>query len=199
MIEDEQKLGDYLRNGLTESGFNVDLSRDGTEGLEMALTGNFDAIVLDVMLPGVDGFKVLEIVRKSASTPVLMLTARDDAADRVKGLETGADDYLAKPFAFSELLARIRALLRRSPLQESTRFALADLQLDLTTRKANRHSQRHKEKPIIGRARGAVFRLPQDCRSSRMPEEEVMVNASWLASCWQPVMCAWPGWKICSA
>lgn len=112
VIEDEQKLGDYLHKGLSESGFNVDLSRDGTEGLGMALTGNYDAIVLDVMLPGIDGFKVLEVVRKTASTPVLMLTTRDDVADRVKGLETGADDYLAKPFAFSELLARIRALLR---------------------------------------------------------------------------------------
>ena len=108
----------------------------------MALTGNYDAIVLDVMLPGIDGFKVLEVVRKTASTPVLMLTARDDVADRVKGLETGADDYLAKPFAFSELLARIRALLRRSPIQESTRFVLADLQLDLTTRKTNRAGKR---------------------------------------------------------
>lgn len=142
VIEDEHKLGDYLRKGLIESGFNVDLSRDGNEGLGMALTGNYDAIVLDVMLPGIDGFKILEIVRKSASTPVLMLTARDDVADRVKGLESGADDYLAKPFAFSELLARVRALLRRGPMQESTRFALADLQLDLTTRKASRAGKR---------------------------------------------------------
>lgn len=142
VIEDEQKLGDYLRKGLSESGFNVDLSRDGTEGLTMALTGNYDAIVLDVMLPGIDGFKILEMVRKSAATPVLMLTARDEVADRVKGLESGADDYLAKPFAFSELLARVRALLRRGSLQESTRFALSDLQLDLTTRKATRTGKR---------------------------------------------------------
>ncbi|MFZ3117707.1 MAG: heavy metal response regulator transcription factor [Variovorax sp.] len=142
VIEDELKLGDYVRKGLTESGFNVDLSRDGSEGLGMALTGNYDAIVLDVMLPGIDGFKVLEMLRKSSSTPVLMLTARDDVADRVKGLESGADDYLAKPFAFSELLARIRALLRRGSLQESTRFALADLQLDLTTRRATRAGKR---------------------------------------------------------
>ncbi|KWT97320.1 MULTISPECIES: heavy metal response regulator transcription factor [unclassified Variovorax] len=142
VIEDELKLGDYLRKGLVESGFNVDLARDGTEGLGMALSGNYDAIVLDVMLPGIDGFKVLETLRKSASTPVLMLTARDDVADRVKGLEGGADDYLAKPFAFSELLARVRALLRRGTLQESTRYALADLQLDLTTRRANRSGKR---------------------------------------------------------
>ena len=142
VIEDELKLGNYLRKGLVESGFNVDLSRDGTEGLEMALTGNYDAIVLDVMLPGIDGFKILEVVRKSAATPVLMLTARDEVADRVKGLEAGADDYLAKPFAFSELLARVRALLRRGSLQESRRFAVADLQLDLTTRRASRDGKR---------------------------------------------------------
>ena len=142
VIEDELKLGDYLRKGLIESGFNVDISRDGAEGLGMALTGNYDAIVLDVMLPGIDGFKVLEVLRKSASVPVLMLTARDEVADRVRGLEAGADDYLAKPFAFSELLARVRALLRRGSLQESTRFSLDDLQLDLTTRRANRGGKR---------------------------------------------------------
>lgn len=142
VIEDELKLGDYLRKGLIESGFNVDLARDGNDGLAMALTGNYDVIVLDVMLPGIDGFKILELVRKSAATPVLMLTARDEVADRVKGLEAGADDYLAKPFAFTELLARVRALLRRGSLQESTRFTLADLQLDLTTRRANRRGKR---------------------------------------------------------
>ena len=101
VIEDELKLGDYLRKGLAESGFNVDLARDGTEGLGMALIGNYDALILDVMLPGIDGFKVLETLRRSSSMPVLMLTARDDVADRVRGLESGADDYLAKPFAFS--------------------------------------------------------------------------------------------------
>jgi two-component system copper resistance phosphate regulon response regulator CusR len=142
VIEDELKLGDYLRKGLIESGFNVDLARDGTEGLGMALSGHYDAIVLDVMLPGIDGFKLLATLRRSASTPVLMLTARDDVADRVKGLEGGADDYLAKPFAFSELLARMRALLRRGTRLESTRYLLADLQLDLTTRRANRSGKR---------------------------------------------------------
>ena len=120
LIEDEMKLGDYLHKGLTESGFSVDLSRDGAQGLAMALTSSYDAIVLDVMLPGLDGFKVLEVLRRTASTPVLMLSARDDVADRVRGLEGGADDYLAKPFAFSELLARLRALMRRGSLQEST-------------------------------------------------------------------------------
>ncbi|OUM00087.1 heavy metal response regulator transcription factor [Variovorax sp. JS1663] len=142
VVEDEQKLGEYLRKGLAESGFSVELSRDGIEGKNMALTGNYDALVLDVMLPGIDGFKVLEAVRKSSAMPVLMLTARDDVEDRVKGLESGADDYLAKPFAFTELLARVRALLRRGPLQEAARHTLDDLQLDLTTRKANRGGKR---------------------------------------------------------
>ena len=142
LIEDEMKLGDYLHKGLTESGFSVDLSRDGAQGLAMALTSSYDAIVLDVMLPGLDGFKVLEVLRRTASTPVLMLSARDDVADRVRGLEGGADDYLAKPFAFSELLARLRALMRRGSLQESTFYVLADLQLDMSTRRVQRGGRR---------------------------------------------------------
>lgn len=108
----------------------------------MALTSSYDAIVLDVMLPGLDGFKVLEVLRRTASTPVLMLSARDDVADRVRGLEGGADDYLAKPFAFSELLARLRALMRRGSLQESTFYVLADLQLDMSTRRVQRGGRR---------------------------------------------------------
>ena len=142
VVEDEEKLGDYLRKGLVESGFNVELAREGPHGLALAQTGNYDAVVLDIMLPGMDGFKVLQELRKSSKVPVLMLTARDDVADRVRGLEDGADDYLAKPFAFTELLARVRALLRRSPMQEASRYALADLQLDLTTRRATRAGRR---------------------------------------------------------
>ena len=143
VVEDEQKLGDYLRKGLSESGFNVDLERDGAIGFGMARSGNYDAIVLDVMLPGLGGFDFVKGLRQAGvPVPVLMLTARDAVEDRVKGLESGADDYLAKPFAFSELLARVRALLRRSPLQDVTRHALADLQLDLTTRRAQRGGQR---------------------------------------------------------
>ena len=142
VVEDEEKLGDYLRKGLVESGFNVDLARDGNQGLALAQTGNYDAVILDIMLPGMDGFKVLQELRKSSPVPVLMLTARDEVEDRVRGLEGGADDYLSKPFAFTELLARVRALLRRSPMQEATRYALADLQLDLTTRRATRSGRR---------------------------------------------------------
>jgi len=142
VVEDEAKLGNYLHKGLSESGFNVDLAVDGTQGLARALTGNYDVVVLDIMLPGIDGFQVLAELRRSSKVPVLMLTARDEVEDRVRGLEGGADDYLAKPFAFTELLARVRALLRRGPMQESTRYALADLQLDLTTRRATRAGKR---------------------------------------------------------
>lgn len=143
IVEDEQKLGDYLRKGLIESGFNVDLERDGAIGYGMARNGTYDAIVLDVMLPGMTGFEFVKgLRREGSSVPVLMLTARDSVEDRVRGLESGADDYLAKPFAFSELLARVRALLRRSPMQDPTRFSLDDLQLDLTTRRAQRDGRR---------------------------------------------------------
>lgn len=142
VIEDEPKLGDYLHKGLTESGFTVDVARSGIDGRDMALQGSYDALVLDVMLPGIDGFAVLEAVRKSKSMPVLMLTARDEVADRVRGLQGGADDYLSKPFAFSELLARLQALLRRGKLHEVTHYTLGDLTLDLGTRRASRAGQR---------------------------------------------------------
>ena len=142
VIEDEQKLGDYLVKGLTESGFVVDLARTGIEGRALALDGDYDLVVLDVMLPGIDGFAVLDTVRKSKAMPVLMLTARDEVADRVRGLQSGADDYLAKPFAFSELLARIQALLRRGKLHEVSSYALKDLTLDVNARRATRNGQR---------------------------------------------------------
>lgn len=142
VIEDEHKLGDYLVKGLSESGFTVDLARTGTEGRNLALDGDYSLLVLDVMLPGIDGFAVLDAVRKSKSMPVLMLTARDAVADRVRGLQSGADDYLAKPFAFSELLARIQALLRRGKLHEMSSYALGDLSLDVISRKASRNGQR---------------------------------------------------------
>src|SRR5690554_7832295 len=114
VVEDEIKMGDYLRQGLVESGFVVDLMRTGLDGHHMALTGSYDLIVLDVNLPDVDGWRIVQALRNAKSTtPVLFLTARDSVEDRVKGLELGADDYLVKPFAFSELLARVRTLLRR--------------------------------------------------------------------------------------
>jgi len=142
IVEDEPKLGDYLCKGLRECGFSVDLARDGAAGLAAARDTPHDAVVLDVMLPRKDGFEVLRELRSFSKVPVLMLTARDGVEDRVRGLEGGADDYLAKPFAFTELVARVRALLRRSPMQEVVRYELADLQLDMVARRVSRGGRR---------------------------------------------------------
>ncbi|MDP1525291.1 MAG: heavy metal response regulator transcription factor [Rhodocyclaceae bacterium] len=143
IIEDEPKTGDYLRQGLAEAGFVVDLARSGPDGLHWAQTGEYDLLVLDVMLPGLDGWEILSRLRGAGhALPILMLTARDDVADRVRGLELGADDYLVKPFAFSELLARIRSLLRRGKAKEPEQLVVADLELDLLRRRATRAGQR---------------------------------------------------------
>lgn len=146
VVEDEAKLADYLRKGLTEEGFVVDVARNGVDGLHLAVEGDYDLVLLDGMLPGIDGLAVLAALRQSQQTPVLMLTARSQVEDRVKGLQAGADDYLVKPFAFSELLARIQALLRRGrPTQtaaEATVLKLSDLELDLIRRKAVRAGKR---------------------------------------------------------
>ena len=143
IVEDEQKTGDYLKQGLSESGFVTDLARDGVDGLHLALTDDYDLVVLDVMLPRLDGWQVLrEIRQKGKHLPVLFLTARDQVEDRVKGLEYGADDYLVKPFAFSELLARVRALLRRGRTSESELLQVADLELDLLRRRVTRAGKR---------------------------------------------------------
>ena len=138
IIEDETKTGDYLCKGLGENGFVVDLATNGDDGLHLAQTGNYDVIVLDVMLPGKDGWTVLQELRCKLQTPVLFLTARDKVEDRVKGLELGADDYLVKPFAFSELLARVRTLLRRGKVTQPEVLRVADLELDPVRRKATR-------------------------------------------------------------
>jgi two-component system copper resistance phosphate regulon response regulator CusR len=138
IVEDEPKTGDYLHRGLLESGFVVDLARTGLDGLALAIAQDYDLIVLDVMLPGMDGWSVLRKLRERKETPVLFLTARDDVADRVKGLELGADDYLVKPFAFAELLARIRTLLRRGPVRDAELIQLADLEIDVLKRRVVR-------------------------------------------------------------
>ncbi|MBK7356408.1 heavy metal response regulator transcription factor [Propionivibrio sp.] len=144
VVEDEHKTGNYLKQGLMEAGFVVDLARDGIDGLHLALTEAFDLVILDVMLPGIDGWQVLQGIRRSGKDiPVLFLTARDDVDDRVKGLELGADDYLVKPFAFSELLARVRTLLRRGgKSKESDVLRAADLELDLLRRRVNRSGKK---------------------------------------------------------
>lgn len=144
IVEDQVKTGQYLRQGLSEAGFTTELAADGITGQHLALTGDYSLLILDVMLPGRDGWQILQAVRSAGlSMPVLFLTARDAVADRVHGLELGADDYLVKPFAFSELLARVRSLLRRgsnTPLETS--LQLADLRLDLIRRRVERNGQR---------------------------------------------------------
>ncbi|MDP1634567.1 MAG: heavy metal response regulator transcription factor [Gallionellaceae bacterium] len=143
IVEDEQKTGDYLKQGLSEAGFMVDLARDGLDGLHLALTDDYDLAVLDVMLPGLNGWQVLQRIRQGGKhMPVLFLTARDQIEDRVKGLELGADDYLVKPFAFSELLARVRTLLRRGKTNEPQLLQAADLELDLLRRRVIRAGKR---------------------------------------------------------
>jgi two-component system copper resistance phosphate regulon response regulator CusR len=144
IVEDEPKTGDYLRQGLNEAGFVTDLSRDGWDGLHQATGGGYDLVILDVMLPGLSGWQVLEGLRRAGQDlPVLFLTARDQVDDRVKGLELGADDYLVKPFAFAELLARVRTLLRRGrAATEPTQLAVADLEIDLLRRRVVRNGRR---------------------------------------------------------
>jgi two-component system, OmpR family, copper resistance phosphate regulon response regulator CusR len=145
VVEDDPKLADYLLRALGENGYVADVARDGIEGRRLALDGDYALVLLDIMLPGVDGFGVLKALREKQRTPVLMLTARERVEDRVRGLEAGADDYLVKPFAISELLARVGALLRRgapSLAAAATLLRLADLELDLVSRKASRAGQR---------------------------------------------------------
>ena len=144
IVEDEPKTGQYLQQGLSEAGFVVDLASDGLSGEQLALHNDYDLLVLDVMLPGQNGWQLLARLRQAGlRMPVLFLTARDSVEDRVHGLELGADDYLIKPFAFAELLARIRTLLRRGqgPALD-TELSLADLRLDLLRRRAERGGQR---------------------------------------------------------
>jgi len=144
LVEDEQKTGDYLKQGLSEAGYITDWVTDGLTGKQYALSEDYDVIILDVMLPGVDGWHIIEAVRKNGKTmPILFLTARDQIEDRVKGLELGADDYLVKPFAFAELLARIKSLLRRGHQREdSNLISIANLELDIRKRRVTREGQR---------------------------------------------------------
>ena len=175
IVEDEGKIGEYLRQGLTEAGLVVDVVRNGVDGLHLAMTGHYDLLILDVMLPDLDGWRVLKMLREAGKhVPVLFLTARDSIDDRVKGLELGADDYLVKPFAFAELLARVRTLLRRGLAAPVERvLTVADLELDLlrrcVTRSGHRISLTAKEFALLEllmRRRGEV--LPRSLIASQV-------------------------------
>ncbi len=142
IVEDEVKMARALRRGLEQEGYAVDTAGDGEEGVFQGTENPYDVIVLDVMLPGLDGFEVCRRLREAGRwTPVLMLTARDGVADRIAGLDVGADDYLVKPFSFGELLARLRALLRRSPVERPSVLVVGDVVLDPATRTVTRAGQ----------------------------------------------------------
>lgn len=139
VVEDEAKTAAFLEKGLAEEGYSVDVTRDGEAGLHQALSGNYDLIILDVMMPKIDGWTLIERLRKSGSlTLTLFLTARDSIQDRVRGLDLGADAYLVKPFSFTELLANVRSLLRRAPGRLGDNFRFADLEIDFVQRKVTR-------------------------------------------------------------
>jgi two-component system copper resistance phosphate regulon response regulator CusR len=142
VVEDETKTAAYLCKGLTENGFVVDVAHNGGDGEHLAQTQDYDLILLDVMLPGSDGWTILQSLRRTKQTPVLFLTAKGTVDDRVKGLELGADDYLVKPFAFSELLARARSILRRGMARQPDVLRVADLEIDLPRHQVGRGSER---------------------------------------------------------
>ncbi|CAE6830197.1 heavy metal response regulator transcription factor [Paraburkholderia aspalathi] len=168
VIEDELKTAAYLKKGLEESGYAVDAANDGPQGLLLAQEEEYDVIVLDVMLPGMDGWTIVKTLRSTRTTPVLFLTARDDVDDRVRGLELGADDYLVKPFAFVELLARVRTLARRGPPRESELIKVGDLEMDVNRRRVKRGGVRIDLTPrefsllqLLARRQGEVLSRTQ--------------------------------------
>lgn len=168
VIEDERKTAEYVKRGLEESGYTVDVANNGVDGLHLAMENDYELIVLDVMLPRLDGWGVVKQLRNSKETPVLFLTARDDIDDRVKGLELGGDDYLLKPFAFVELLARIRTLLRRGPVREMEHLVVGELEMDIVKRKVRRGGVRIDLTPrefallhLLARRRGEILSRTQ--------------------------------------
>lgn len=142
LVEDEKKVANFIKHGLEEEKYIVDVAHEGRSGLEMAMNNQYDAILLDVMLPGLDGFSILKELRKAGiSIPIMMLTARSATEDRVQGLDLGADDYLPKPFSFEELAARLRSILRRTSPDKSTKLKCGDLVLDTVTHTAYRYGK----------------------------------------------------------
>jgi len=174
VIEDERKASSYLKNGLTEQGFVVDLARNGEDGLHLALHASYDLVILDVMLPQRDGWSVLANLRGEGNrTPVLMLTARDAVPDRVKGLELGADDYLIKPFAFSELLARVHNVMRHGPARPSGAVIVSDLEIDLSRQRALRANKRLDLTPMEFRLLLLLARRTGEVLSRTLIAEQV--------------------------
>jgi two-component system, OmpR family, copper resistance phosphate regulon response regulator CusR len=164
IVEDEKKMADSLAHGLSSQGWAVEVAYDGSDALHMALTHDYEVIVLDVMLPGLSGFQVLTLLRREKNTPVLMLTARDKVDDRVRGLRDGADDYLVKPFSFPELIERLRAVTRRARASEGTVITVADLTIDLIGRSAVRNGEALELSPtefqllgVLARHRGEIM------------------------------------------
>lgn len=142
LVEDEAKTANFLAKGLGESGFSVDVALNGLDGRYLIEQQAYDLVILDVMLPGLNGWQLLKLIRQRGATPVLFLTAKDAIEDRVRGLELGADDYLVKPFAFAELLARVRTLMRRGAVREVEHYQVADLEVDVLRRRVSRGGQR---------------------------------------------------------
>jgi two-component system copper resistance phosphate regulon response regulator CusR len=168
VIEDEAKTGAYLKKGLEESGFSVDIATNGVDGLHLAMEGDYALVILDLMIPRLDGWTVLGRLRETKDMPVLILTAIDAIEDRVRGLELGADDYLVKPFAFVEMLARVRTLLRRGQPRESERLTILDLEIDVIKRRVSRAGRRIDLTPkefallhLLGRRKGEVLSRTQ--------------------------------------
>lgn len=175
VVEDEQRMAELLRRGLAEEGHAVTVARTGREGLDVARSYPFDVIVLDVMLPGIDGFAVARHLRSERNqTPILMLTARDSASDVVQGLDLGADDYLTKPFPFEILLARVRALGRRGPIPHPTSLEVADLTLNPSTREVKRGTRRI----VLTRTEFAILELLMK-RAGHVVLRETLLEAVW--------------------
>jgi two-component system, OmpR family, copper resistance phosphate regulon response regulator CusR len=174
VVEDEKKAARFLRKGLSENGFVVDVAAEGEEGLHLATSAEYDLIILDVMLPERDGWSILgEIRRSGRQTPVLFLTARDSLQDRVKGLNLGADDYLVKPFAFSELLARVRSILRRGPGREPEILKRADLEIDVARHRASRGGRKLDLTPKEFALLSFLAKRPGEVQSRTLIAEQV--------------------------